>query len=592
VSPGRWFSRRFTGTWRGGLILFLLCLAVYVPGQRSIPPVDRDESRFAQASRQMAESAVGGEEQVGGWGGGGGWVVPRIQDRPRLNKPPLIYWSQAAAVKVFGDRGRLHEGIWVYRLPSLLAAIATVMLTWRLGLTMFDPRAAWLGAAMLAVAPLYAWEAHQARADQLLVLTVIATQFALYRLWCRSPSASSFRPLPIAHCLLFWLPLALGIMTKGPITPMIAALTALALCLVTRRWRWLVSLRPALGLVVITAVVGPWVYLVARQVGWSTYLSTIYAETIGRAGSPMEGHWGPPGYHLIVLTVLFWPGTLLTAAAVVGAFPRAIRLPARTATSSFLARLRLREPGRTPELFLLAWIIPSWLVFELVSTKLPHYTMPLYPAVALLSARAVLEAAAHPRPRNLGDRIGLIAWLLIGLALTVAIPAAFVCLTPAAEAPLPVVLAVVAAVASAVSLFIAIRTRLIVRTQVAGVIAAAIGIAALVGVILPASGPVWLSPRLVSLIDAADPSHDRPIGLIGYHEDSMLFLTRGRAQRLSAHDLPGWIAENPDGLVAVATAPGRGLDEAWPMLREISRVSGFNYSTGDPLDVILTEIAR
>src|SRR6185503_4650826 len=77
-------ARRLARSWRwGGAGLVLLCLAVYLPGLFSIPPVDRDESRFAMASWQMYTS--------------GDWVVPRIQERARLNKPPLIYWLQAGA---------------------------------------------------------------------------------------------------------------------------------------------------------------------------------------------------------------------------------------------------------------------------------------------------------------------------------------------------------------------------------------------------------------------------------------------------------------------------------------------------------------
>src|SRR4051812_42978968 len=79
-------SRSLKDPWTGSLLLVLLCLAVYLPGLRSIPPVDRDESRFAQASRQMLEGGVAGTP--------GAWVVPMVQNRPRLNKPPLIYWLQ------------------------------------------------------------------------------------------------------------------------------------------------------------------------------------------------------------------------------------------------------------------------------------------------------------------------------------------------------------------------------------------------------------------------------------------------------------------------------------------------------------------
>jgi len=89
----RW--RCVARSWRAGVGLVLLCLSVYLPGLWSIPAVDRDEARFAQASRQMFEAAVfpkSAPERVVPGFHDGGWAVPKIQDRERLNKPPLIYW--------------------------------------------------------------------------------------------------------------------------------------------------------------------------------------------------------------------------------------------------------------------------------------------------------------------------------------------------------------------------------------------------------------------------------------------------------------------------------------------------------------------
>ena len=115
----------------------LLCLAVYLPGFASIPPVDRDESRFAQASRQMFESVALPEGALrSGWHDGG-LIVPMIQDRPRLNKPPLIYWLQAASAAAFTGGDPERDAIWMYRGPRLLGAVAAVLLTWRLGLGLF-----------------------------------------------------------------------------------------------------------------------------------------------------------------------------------------------------------------------------------------------------------------------------------------------------------------------------------------------------------------------------------------------------------------------------------------------------------------------
>src|SRR3954469_22250603 len=114
MAPGLDISWRWSGSWMGGGLLVILCFAVYLPGLSAWPCVDRDEARFAQASRQMMESRD--------------FVVPRVQGRVRLNKPPLIYWLQSAVARVLAGDGL--DAIWMYRVPSLLAAIAAVLATW------------------------------------------------------------------------------------------------------------------------------------------------------------------------------------------------------------------------------------------------------------------------------------------------------------------------------------------------------------------------------------------------------------------------------------------------------------------------------
>jgi len=69
-------------------LLAVLCLALLLPGIDAVPPVDRDESRFAQAARQMLES--------------GDFIDIRFRDEPRHNKPVGIYWLQSAAAAIFG----------------------------------------------------------------------------------------------------------------------------------------------------------------------------------------------------------------------------------------------------------------------------------------------------------------------------------------------------------------------------------------------------------------------------------------------------------------------------------------------------------
>ncbi|HRJ50114.1 MAG TPA: glycosyltransferase family 39 protein, partial [Phycisphaerales bacterium] len=420
----------------------MLCLAVYLPGIMAIPPIDRDEARFAQASRQMFEAAALPPHERRDDFHDGGWAVPKVQDRPRLNKPPLIYWLQAASAWLLTAGDPLKDHIGMYRIPSVLGAIAAVMLTWRLARRMVDPRPAWLAAALLAVAPVVVIDAHQARADQVLLATVLATQACLWRIWkqtaCLSPPRTCTR-----WAMAFWLCLGAAVLAKGPIGPMIAALTILVLCIARRQWAWTAALRPLPGVLILAAVIFPWVAMVAGNVGWANYLSIIYDETIGRGVSTREGHWGPPGYHTLLLAVLFWPGSLLTARALARAWrlaratnnvrsaspePASPRIPAiQTRLASFA---RSRFAGRDAEVFCLAWIIPSWIVFELLNTKLPHYTLPMYPPIAILTARAILahRESGPGATFSAADRLGFVAWWMIGLAISAATTAAIVVL--------------------------------------------------------------------------------------------------------------------------------------------------------------------
>src|SRR5262249_50666369 len=101
------------------IAFLLVCGALFfLPGFFSIPPVDRDEARFAQATKQMVET--------------GDFVDIRFQEVVRYKKPVGIYWMQAGAVKSFSALGlpRAEVRIWVYRIPSLIGAIGAVLLTY------------------------------------------------------------------------------------------------------------------------------------------------------------------------------------------------------------------------------------------------------------------------------------------------------------------------------------------------------------------------------------------------------------------------------------------------------------------------------
>lgn len=566
---GIWSSASFWRGWRGGLVLVLICLAVYVPGQWTLPAVDRDESRFAQASRQMAESDRLAD-----------WVVPRVQERVRLNKPPVIYWLQAASARALatrGEDGSLDDAIWMYRVPSVLAAIGTVLMVWKWGMTRtgigMHPAAAGLAAAGLAVSPVMVWEAHQARADMVLVAVTTAALWALTGV-LRSRESSIWR------VVLLWVLVGVGVMVKGPVTPMLVLLAVVMLAAWTREWSAIKRVRPLLGLVVVAAVVAPWVLLVMREVGVEQYLALIKDETIGRSMEAKEGHWGPPGYHTIFAFVLLAPLALTLGLGVWRGVARA-RWGAERVT-------RARH-ARSASAILVSILGPGWLVFEVVSTKLPHYTMPLLGVLALLGVRAALSGWARGLTRREWFKFCCSAYAIgMGLAALILCGASGFALWVAGARALAVVAGVIGVGLAAWSVWT------IERRWRAGELGAALRRGIVVfgvgSVVLMLGGPglAWIhtSAELARQIRAADPTGTRPILAVEYQEDSLIFETHGRARRVSAEE----------ALVALRSDENVLVVMPWEMaaanrLRVIpgGRVEGFNYSRGDWVDLVIAE---
>ena len=160
--------------------------------------------------------------------------------------------------------------------------------------------------------------------------------------------------LPRRALLIFWTGFALGILIKGPLVLMFAGLAAAVLCYRERSARWLLTLRPGLGAVFTLAVVLPWFVAIAHQERRRLlFRASVGHDMLGKVGTAQKYHWAPPGFYLLSFFATFWPGAILAAIAVPFAW------------------IHRREE---PVAFALAWIVPSWIVFEVVPTKLPHYT--------------------------------------------------------------------------------------------------------------------------------------------------------------------------------------------------------------------------
>src|SRR3979411_1554720 len=356
---------------RASALLLLGGRLLFLPGFFNIPPIDRDEARFAQATKQMVES--------------GDFVDIRFQDDVRYKKPVGVYWLQSAAVETASALGlpRAQLRIWLYRVPSLIGAIGAVLLTYWTALAFVTRRGAILAGLILCSSVILGAEARLAKTDAMLLLTVVAAMGALARVDLSWERGEDPEHPPWSWPAIFWTALAGGILLKGPLILMFVVLTIGTLAILggsgTALWRLL----PVWGLMWLLVLVLPWFVAIFWRAGETFFSDSIGGDMLSKLAA-QESHGAPPGAFLLLFWVTCWPGAALAGMA---------------APAVWRAR---REPGAQ---YLLAWLIPSWIVFELVLTKLPHYVLPLYPAIAILTVGALERRVLSRSP-----------WLMRGAA--------------------------------------------------------------------------------------------------------------------------------------------------------------------------------
>ena len=332
------------------LFLFLFTLFLHSLGNASLPLIDRDEPRFAEASREMKQS--------------GDFIIPRINGDFRFDKPPLIYWCQVTAFNVLGDND------FAARLPSVLFAALTTMVTAIWGSRIFGPKVGLCAGLIFATCLQVFIHSRAAVADMPMIFFFVAASWAD---WERQ------RRNTLWLWWTFYLSLGLGFLSKGPISLLPMIFSPLQ-ALITHKPFRLNLLSSLGGLGVVLLVVGSWGIPALITTHGEFFQIGIGKHVVGRSFAAMDHHGGSGwlGY------ILFLPFYLVTL--FFSFFPWCIFLP-----KTFV---RLRSRIDRDELYLLITIVAIFAVFTLVQTKLPHYTLPCFPMLAILMARGI---AADPR---------------------------------------------------------------------------------------------------------------------------------------------------------------------------------------------------
>ncbi len=538
-----------TQGFRPYLLLSLLWALVALPGLTSMPVMDRDEARFVQATRQMVESED--------------YVVVRYQDELRAKKPVGIYWLQAAAVKAFSHPAKTDA--WPYRLPSALGTLLAVLMTFRLGAALFDRRIALIGAGLLASCLMVAVESHLAKTDGLLLglTTTVMACFGMVYLQGKGGARA-----PSWAALVMWIALGCAILVKGPVTLMILLLAAITLAIGDRTVVFLQGLRPVMGVVVTTAIVAPWLSAVSSATDGAFVQKAIADDLIPKLLGAQESHGGFPGQYLLLMLLTFFPASLFVLPAVLRGW---------------------RERALPGTRYLMAWLVPGWIVFELIPTKLPHYTLPFYPALALLVAVTLFTVrdGTYDRLAALPAKLWYGLWSVIALAMAggfVALPFLY-----GEGFSLWSIPAAVAAVAVVVYGWLQITQRHFINAAAGAIVGAVVIYVSAFGGLMGTLDHLWVSQRIASELDRIAPREG--IAAVGYHEPSLVFLTRTSTLLTDSEGGAQFLSSHKDGVVVVENAFLDSFEKALQSVKldtEISRlatIEGFNYSRGKPVSL-------
>jgi 4-amino-4-deoxy-L-arabinose transferase-like glycosyltransferase len=371
-------------------ILFFGCVLFHIIGTWSLPLIDRDEPRFAEASREMIQR--------------GDYVVPYFNNQPRLDKPPLTYWAQTASYRIFGQND------FAARFPSAVAAALLAITIPVRGLRIGGERVGWRAAIIFTLCLQTFIHAKAAVADMWLALFVSSAHWSGLELLRDGLTNSQHQTSHLKHQIshwwfLFYISLALGFLAKGPIA-WVPLLTVASTIFYAPNLQLGQRFKFVRGILLMLAIIAAWGIPALIQTHGEFLRIGIGRHVIGRSLGAMEGHgWNSLGGYFLLL-----PFYLVTV--FVSFFPWSIKLPA------LLKRLwRERD---TVDRYLLSGIAIIFIIFSLIKTKLPHYTLPAFGLLALLLARHWPEKAALTNRRSLFGTIAVATacvWFAIALVL-------------------------------------------------------------------------------------------------------------------------------------------------------------------------------
>ena len=328
------------------LLLAGFCAFLFLYGLGQFGLIGADEPRYAQVAREMLECHD--------------WVTPVLGGRPWLEKPPLYYWQAKLAYAIFGVSD------WAARLPSVVDASLLVLAVYFF-LRRFGPGFELDGALIAASSAGIIGYARAASTDM-----ALAAAFTIGMLGWWAWRASGKR-IYLAACYGF---MALGMLAKGPVAPLLAAVVIVLYASAVREWRLVLASLWLPGIVLFCAIALPW-YVAVQLRNPEFFREFIVQQNLGRFAENLYHHREPLWYYLPVTALAVAPWTVFVIAGLV----RAVRL-----WRARLADCAEADIDNKFGVFACCWLIVPVVFFSISQSKLPGYILPAIPAGALLLA--------------------------------------------------------------------------------------------------------------------------------------------------------------------------------------------------------------
>tara|TARA_B110000483_G_scaffold12367_2_gene14121 strand:- start:446 stop:2119 length:1674 start_codon:yes stop_codon:yes gene_type:complete len=337
------------------ILLGSLCLICFFISLNILPPLDRDESRYIQSTVQMLES--------------NDFVNINFLDTPRLKKPPGIYWLQAMSATFIKNIFFLDSPpLWSFRLPSAIGASVSIWITFLLGQLLFGRAQGFIASLLLISSPLLIIESHVAKTDSALLASFLFVLYILAKIIFYIEQNIK-KPSDIT-ILAAWVVLSFSFLIKGPIALFILFLLILFFRFSREPINYK-NFKPVIGIVIFIIIVFPWFMFVQSGNNTDVFLNSIKKDMLLKLISAQESHGAPPGSYLLSSFLTAWPITLFIFPTVIWVF---------------------NNKKNKPVKFLLCSLLPSWLFFEIMPTKLLHYILPLLPSLAILTAAMIVSS--------------------------------------------------------------------------------------------------------------------------------------------------------------------------------------------------------